>query len=74
MTATQEDPLKGYRGLARSRLEGWGVKVWSDVEVTTTKGRFNGIILPRSETADDRAESIEWAASAVPRGVAPRRL
>jgi glutamyl-tRNA(Gln) amidotransferase subunit D len=30
------------------------VRVWSDVEVTTDKGTFKGIILPRSETADDQ--------------------
>ena len=28
-----DDPLKGYKGLARSRLLEWGVRVWSDVRV-----------------------------------------
>ncbi len=28
--------------------------VWSDVEIESTRGRFVGIILPRSETADDK--------------------
>ena len=50
----QADPLKGYRGLARRRLEAWGVRVWSDVEVTNRAGSvFRGVILPRSETSDD---------------------
>ncbi|MBN1433451.1 Glu-tRNA(Gln) amidotransferase subunit GatD [Candidatus Fermentibacterales bacterium] len=52
---TQEkDPLKGYRGLARSRLEQWGVRVWSDVRLVNSAGSvFEGVILPRSETFDD---------------------
>jgi glutamyl-tRNA(Gln) amidotransferase subunit D len=49
------DPLKGYRGLARERLQGWGVRVWSDVRLTNSAGStFEGVILPRSETSDDR--------------------
>ncbi len=44
----------GYRGPGLDVLERHGVSVWSDVEVTTTNGRFRGIVLPRSETADDR--------------------
>jgi glutamyl-tRNA(Gln) amidotransferase subunit D len=44
---------KGYRGAALSTLKNFGVQVWSDVEVQTTRGAFKGIILPRSETADD---------------------
>ncbi len=46
--------MDGYRGPGRALLERHGVSVWSDVEVSTTDGRFRGIILPRSETADDR--------------------
>lgn len=49
-----EDIYKGYRGSARSKLEEYNVKVWSDVSVGTTDGEFRGIILPRSETADDQ--------------------
>jgi glutamyl-tRNA(Gln) amidotransferase subunit D len=48
------DPLKGYRGLARSRLEEWGMRVWGDVRVRNTAGStFEGVILPRGETFDD---------------------
>ncbi len=54
MTQSTDDPLKGYRGLARRRLEAWGVRVWSDVELENTAGSvFEGVILPRSETSDD---------------------
>ncbi len=48
------DPLKGYKGLARGKLAEWGVRVWSDVRVTNDQGSvFEGVILPRSETFDD---------------------
>jgi glutamyl-tRNA(Gln) amidotransferase subunit D len=49
-----KDPLKGYRGHARSRLEQWGMRVWGDVRVKNTAGStFEGVILPRGETFDD---------------------
>ena len=44
----------GYRGLALSVLERHGCAVWSDVEMETSRGPFQGIVLPRSETADDK--------------------
>jgi glutamyl-tRNA(Gln) amidotransferase subunit D len=51
---TAPDPLKGYKGRARARLEGFGVRVWSDVRATNDAGSvFEGVILPRSETLDD---------------------
>lgn len=47
------DPLKGYKGRARERLEEWGVRVWSDVVAENDAGSvFEGVILPRSETLD----------------------
>jgi glutamyl-tRNA(Gln) amidotransferase subunit D len=50
----QEDPYKGYRGIARGRLKKWGVRVWSDVRVVNTAGSiFEGVILPRSGNFDD---------------------
>lgn len=48
-----DEALKGYRGPAREVLKRERVGIWSDVEVNTTNGSFQGIILPRSETADD---------------------
>lgn len=50
---SDNEKYKGYRGAALSTLKNFGVQVWSDVEVQTTRGEFKGIILPRSETADD---------------------
>jgi len=54
MAETTPDLFKGYRGRAREVLAHMHVRVWSDVAVQTAKGTFQGIILPRSETADDR--------------------
>jgi glutamyl-tRNA(Gln) amidotransferase subunit D len=34
-------------------MERYGVTVWSEVRVVTTRGEFRGLLLPRSETADD---------------------
>ncbi len=48
------DDYKGYRGEALSVLKSNQVRVWSDVVAETTRGRFQGIVLPRSETEDDR--------------------
>lgn len=49
-----DDGLQGYRGAAKAVLEKNGVRVWSDVEVESKDGRLSGLILPRSETADDK--------------------
>ncbi len=54
MAESDQDPLKGYRGRARARLEELGVRVWSDVRLVNTAGSvFEGVILPRSGTFDD---------------------
>ncbi|NIM20561.1 MAG: Glu-tRNA(Gln) amidotransferase subunit GatD [Candidatus Latescibacteria bacterium] len=47
------DKYKGYRGKGLAVLKEHGVSVWSDVDVVAESGRFRGIILPRSETADE---------------------
>ena len=47
------DPLKGYKGQGRDVLDSFGVRVWSEAEIKTTRGDFRGIILPRSENDDD---------------------
>ncbi|MBN2134938.1 MAG: Glu-tRNA(Gln) amidotransferase subunit GatD [Acidobacteria bacterium] len=49
-----EDLYKGYKGAARQKLIDNNVKVWSDVIIKAKGGEFEGIILPRAETADDR--------------------
>ncbi len=50
----RNDPLEGYRGRARERLESWGMRVWGDVRIVNDRGSiFEGVILPRSGTFDD---------------------
>ncbi len=44
---------KGYRGKSLETLKKFKAPVWSDVKIETEKGPFKGIILPRSETADE---------------------
>ncbi|MBU1652293.1 asparaginase, partial [bacterium] len=50
---TTED-LKGYRGAAKELLLRENARVWGDVTIATNQGEFKGLILPRSETADDQ--------------------
>lgn len=44
----------GYRGIGKEMLQRFGVSVWSEVEIISGDARFEGLILPRSETSDDR--------------------
>jgi len=48
----RDDAYKGYREPLLSLMKRFGVTVWSEVKATTTRGDFEGLILPRSETAD----------------------
>jgi glutamyl-tRNA(Gln) amidotransferase subunit D len=50
---TEKDKFKGYRGKAVQLLKKFDAFVWSDVEVETVDGKYYGLILPRSETADE---------------------
>jgi glutamyl-tRNA(Gln) amidotransferase subunit D len=63
MSAPQNDPehdpapddarfFKGYREPCVSVMKRFGVTVWCDVSVRTREGEFEGLLLPRSETAD----------------------
>jgi len=47
------DAFKGYRGAAVALLKKFDVRVWSEATIDTTRGKFEGIILPRSENDDD---------------------
>jgi len=49
----QNDSYKGYKGLALDTLKNFKALVWSDVIIKTDKAEYQGIILPRSETADE---------------------
>lgn len=47
------DPFRGYRGLSREVMERFGITVWCEVKAQTTRGDFEGLLLPRSETSDE---------------------
>ena len=53
MTATGNDPYRGYRGPTRDVMERFGITVWCEVRARTTRGDFEGLLLPRSETSDE---------------------
>lgn len=46
------DKYKGYRDPSLAALMKYGVMVWDRVKITTPKGIFEGLILPRSSTED----------------------
>ncbi|HOJ02768.1 MAG TPA: Glu-tRNA(Gln) amidotransferase subunit GatD [Bacteroidota bacterium] len=49
---SDKDTYKGYKGAALEALKQFNVRVWSDARLSTADDSFEGIILPRSETAD----------------------
>ena len=48
------DSFQGYKGRALAALKKHSVRVWGKVRANTTRGVFEGTILPRSESDDDR--------------------
>ncbi len=44
---------QGYRGKALEVLRKFKVRVWSKASILSSRGKFEGIILPRSENDDD---------------------
>ena len=49
-----KDAFKGYRSPTLDLLQRENAPVWSQVTLQTSRGEFSGLILPRSETFDDR--------------------
>jgi glutamyl-tRNA(Gln) amidotransferase subunit D len=43
---------RGYREPTLGVMKRHGVRVWSEVVAVTTRGTFEGLVLPRSETSD----------------------
>ncbi len=43
----------GYRGAALEVMRRFGITVWCELSARTTRGDFEGLLLPRSETSDD---------------------
>jgi len=48
-----EDIFQGYKGRALEMLKKYNVRVWGNAVIDTTRGRFEGTVLPRSENDDD---------------------
>jgi glutamyl-tRNA(Gln) amidotransferase subunit D len=44
---------QGYRGPALELMQRFGITVWCELRAETTRGRFEGLVLPRSETSDE---------------------
>jgi len=53
MNAGESDLYKGYRGPCLELMKKFDVTVWSEVRALTSRGDFEGLMLPRSETSDD---------------------
>jgi len=49
-----EDIFQGYKGAALGLLKKFNVRVWGLTQISTTRGNFEGTILPRSENDDDK--------------------
>lgn len=49
-----DDLFQGYKGDALEVLKKYHTRVWGQAEIDTTRGHFNGTILPRSENDDDK--------------------
>jgi len=47
------DILKGYKGKALQVLKSFNMRIWSEAVIRTTRGDFQGVLLPRSENDDD---------------------
>ena len=49
---SDSETYKGYKDPALGTMKKFGIRVWSDAVLTTDDDSFEGIVLPRSETAD----------------------
>jgi len=49
-----EDFFQGYKGSALEMLKKFNVRVWGTTVVKTTRGNFEGTVLPRAENDDDK--------------------
>ena len=49
-----EDIFQGYKGKALEVLKKYNVRVWGQASIETTRGNFEGTVLPRAENDDDK--------------------
>src|SRR6056297_3607459 len=50
----EKETHQGYKGKSLEILKKFSIRVWSAVDIKTTRGKFEGKILPRSENDDDK--------------------
>jgi glutamyl-tRNA(Gln) amidotransferase subunit D len=55
-----DDNFQGYKGRALEVLKKYNARVWAKVKVDTTRGFFEGTILPRAENTDDKHLVIKF--------------
>lgn len=48
-----EDIFQGYKGASLEMLKKYQVRVWGQAKVDTTRGTFEGTVLPRAENDDE---------------------
>ncbi|MGD2152289.1 MAG: hypothetical protein PVG79_03420, partial [Gemmatimonadales bacterium] len=53
MSDPSDDRYRGYRGPCLEVMTRFEVTVWCQVRAHTTRGLFEGLLLPRSETSDE---------------------
>ncbi|HSG82414.1 MAG TPA: asparaginase domain-containing protein, partial [Gemmatimonadota bacterium] len=53
MSDAGNEKYKGYRGPCVELMKRFGITVWCEVKARTTRGDFEGLVLPRSETSDE---------------------
>lgn len=56
-----DNSLKGYKGRALEALKSFNMRVWGEAKIKTTRGDFQGVLLPRSENDDDSHIVIKLA-------------
>lgn len=61
MRKNNKELFKGYHGKALRTLKKYNAHVWCEVKIITDNGQFEGIVLPRSETADQEHIVIKLA-------------
>lgn len=49
-----EDFFQGYKGAALNTLKKYNCRVWGQTKIDTSRGLFEGTILPRAENDDDQ--------------------
>ncbi len=53
-TTDEKALFQGYKGKALEVLKKFNVRVWGQVKIDSTRGKFEGTVLPRAENDDDR--------------------